>query len=53
MIISRNSANIDKEVFLDPGVVAVLQDKAVAKKAFKDASVELSALVEHYDFFSI
>lgn len=42
-----------KEVFLDPGVVAVLQDKAVAKKAFKDASVELSALVEHYDFFSI
>ncbi|KAJ6010856.1 hypothetical protein N7451_002268 [Penicillium sp. IBT 35674x] len=42
-----------KEVSLDPGVVAVIQDKAAAKKAFEDASIEFSALVEHYDFFSI
>ncbi|KAJ6096449.1 hypothetical protein N7486_007195 [Penicillium sp. IBT 16267x] len=40
-----------KEVSLDPGLVAVIQDEDAAKKAFEDASVEFSALVEHYEFF--
>ncbi|KAJ5916839.1 hypothetical protein N7504_000854 [Penicillium tannophilum] len=42
-----------KEVSLDPGVITAIQDKAVAMKAFEDASIEFSALVEHYDFLSI
>ncbi|KAJ5645217.1 hypothetical protein N7507_011228 [Penicillium longicatenatum] len=41
-----------KEVSLDPGVVAVNQNEAAAKKALEDASAEFSALVEHYGFFS-